>query len=156
MVVNLTAEELNRKLLEIFEQWPLYRELSYTGGGGVFGPPRYLSLYCPSCKKDQFWQALEITQNYDYRRGFQACSSKCRNCGSAQTDYFYYWAKVEGETPGVWVFFKAGQYPPVEEWVPPALERQLAGEDLEFYKKALRCRNFNYGIAALAYLRRVV
>ena len=55
-----------------------------------------------------------------------------------------------------WKFLKAGQFPPLEERIPRELEQQLKGDDLEFYKRALRCRNFNLGIAALAYLRRVV
>jgi hypothetical protein len=54
------------------------------------------------------------------------------------------------------VFFKIGQFPTLEEEIPPELEKQIAGDDLEFYRRALRCRNFNFGIAALAYLRRVV
>jgi hypothetical protein len=56
------------------------------------------------------------------------------------------------------VFLKVGQYPPLEETIAPELEKRLAvnSDDLQFYRKALRCRNFNFGLAALSYLRRVV
>ena len=67
--------------------------------------------------------------------------------------FYFYW---NGQANTNCQFFKVGQYPPLEERIPPELEQQLKGDDLEFYKRALRCRNFNFGIAALAYLRRVV
>ena len=41
------------------------------------------------------------------------------------------------------------------EW-PDTLNKVLDKEDLSFYKNALRMRNYNLGIAAVAYLRRVV
>jgi len=53
-------------------------------------------------------------------------------------------------------FSKIGQHPPLEERVAPELARQIDAENLDFYKKGLRCRNFNFGVGALAYLRRVV
>lgn len=152
----LTGKELWVKLREVLEKWPLYRELLYSSSSGVSAPPRLISLYCPICKKDQIWKASSgADEGYDYRTGFRTVRYICKNCDGGQIDYFYYWGKAENQ-PGAYVFFRAGQYPPLEEWISPALERQLDGQDLDFYKKGLRCRNFNYGIGALAYLRRVV
>jgi hypothetical protein len=51
---------------------------------------------------------------------------------------------------------KIGQYPPIEELIDPELEKELKGEDLGYYRTALRSRNFGMGLAACGYMRRVV
>jgi len=51
---------------------------------------------------------------------------------------------------------KVGQYPELEERVPEALEQALDGVDLKLYRNALRMRNFNLGVAAVAYMRRII
>jgi hypothetical protein len=53
-------------------------------------------------------------------------------------------------------FFKVGQWPELEETVSETLVNALTPEDLKMYKNALRLRNFNLGIASMAYMRRVV
>lgn len=53
-------------------------------------------------------------------------------------------------------FYKVGQYPGLEERVPKPLTEKLTAEELKAYKNALRTRNFNMGIAAVTYMRRVV
>jgi len=67
-------------------------------------------------------------------------------------NYYYYWFQNgdDGE------FFKAGQYPALDESIPAALEIHLDKDDLGLYKTAIRLRNHNLGIGAVAYLRRVV
>lgn len=87
------------------------------------------------------------------RIGFSVARYECRNCHYETCRFFFYWY---GKPETKCSFIKAGQFPPLEERIPAELEHQLRGDDLEFYKRALRCRNFNFGIAALAYLRRVV
>ena len=66
--------------------------------------------------------------------------------------YFYFWIKNNNGGQ----FYKVGQYPELEERVPKTLEERLGPEDLKVYKNSLRMRNFSYGIAAVAYMRRVV
>jgi len=49
-----------------------------------------------------------------------------------------------------------GQSPPLESHPAPDLEKRLGPSDAGLYRKALTSRNFNFGIGALAYLRRIV
>jgi hypothetical protein len=49
-----------------------------------------------------------------------------------------------------------GQYPELEERISEALATALDATNLKLYKNALRMRNFNLGLAAVAYMRRVV
>ena len=53
-------------------------------------------------------------------------------------------------------FLKVGQYPPLEINPRPDLETRLGPANTALYKRALICRSQNFGLAALAYLRRVV
>jgi hypothetical protein len=53
-----------------------------------------------------------------------------------EVDFVWYGDKATGYT-----LSKVGQYPQLEERIPPELEQELKGDDLEFYKRALRCRN---------------
>jgi hypothetical protein len=50
---------------------------------------------------------------------------------------------------------KIGQLPPPSIGIPADLEDRLGGT-AEYYKKALMCRSQNFGIAAVAYMRRIV
>ncbi len=161
MVDKLTDAELKEKLRNILETWPLYRELTYTGADDVRSLPQLISLYCPSCKKTQWWQFQQVKHYVGLNQyipqsdktRFGCAEYQCRNCEIAQTWYFYFWFFDNKRNS---VLFKVGQYPPLEEHISPELERQLKGEDMDFYRKALRSRNFNYGLGALAYLRRVI
>jgi hypothetical protein len=148
---NLTSDQLVIKLQEILEKWPLYREFNYRGADDTWILPKIISLYCPTCKKDQWW-ARQGSPSND-KAGFCGATYECRNCGYEECRFYFYWF---GKPETSYQFVKVGQYPSLEERIPAELEKQIAGEDLEFYKRALRCRNFNFGIAALAYLRRVV
>ena len=66
--------------------------------------------------------------------------------------YYFYWKKEEKSSR----FFKVGQYPELEERVSRGLETALDADDLRMYKTALRLWNFSLGIAAVAYMRRIV
>lgn len=50
---------------------------------------------------------------------------------------------------------KIGQVPPQSVEIPADLSERL-GAVAEYYKKALTCRGHNFGIAAVAYMRRIV
>jgi hypothetical protein len=151
---NLTNEQLLAKLREILEKWPLYRDFMYLGADHQYFLPAVISLYCPTYRKDQWWQRQAAGGND--KTGYGDAVYQCRNCNFENIRFYFDWHGTSGQPHLGYLFRKVGQYPPLEERIPPELEKQIAGEDLEFYKRALRCRNFNFGIAALAYLRRVV
>jgi ribosomal protein S27E len=154
----LTDEQLGEKLAEILQSWPLYRRLSYKGGLNRRAVPEFLTLDCPSCRKEQFWETHVGKPNAydrvgeDNRRGFGEKAYKCRNCGNRTVRFYFLWIYENG----VGSFEKLGQYPPLAERVPPSLEKALDGQSLEHYRAALRLRNFNYGLGAVSYLRRIV
>lgn len=113
--------------------------------------PKYISLFCDNCGKDTYWEA-DLYTGEKNKTGFTQKGYDCRNCGHNTTTYYFYWQKETDYTE----FFKVGQYPELEEVVSQELKAALTPEDLKLYKNALRLRNFNLGIAAVAYMRRVV
>jgi len=148
----ITDEQLQTKLQVVLQTWPLYRQLNYTGGDQVKVVPQHLSLFCDNCNKDTFWETY-IYPGQNNKEGFKEKEYKCRNCGNRTVTYYFYWNKQKNNTTLV---FKVGQYPELEERVSDTLKTALSAEDLKVYKNALRMRNFNLGIAAVAYMRRVV
>lgn len=99
-----------------------------------------------------------VSYRIKQRVGWAEVLYTCRNCpiDPSGIRYNFYWSQVDEPADAVGEFLKVGQWPPLEERVPVKLERILDKEDLAFYKNALRMRNHNLGIAAVAYLRRVV
>jgi hypothetical protein len=146
----LDEKQLEAKLKEILETWPLYREFRYKGGEGSSTVPLHLSLSCSYCGKEQSWETHYAVSNQ--RTGFSGADYNCRNCDKRVTKYFFFWNTYTTYTE----FFKVGQYPPLEEVVSPGLQKALGKIDLAHYTNALRLRNFNMGIGAVAYLRRIV
>lgn len=163
-----SVEELRDKILpKILTNWPVYRTLHYMAPDKE-KPQRFLpqevSMYCSAtmCDNVQRW-----TWYGDYRVSNSYVDFiiyACRNCDQKQW-YSYRWIlpigfKKDGPIPSrPGTFQKIGQFPPLEERISKTLEKQLSkgdGQDLDLYRKALRSRNHNYGIGALAYLRRVV
>jgi hypothetical protein len=147
----LTAKDLARKLEVILRSWPLYRVLEYTGADELHAVPEYINLYCDFCKKDTIWQT-ELESHITYKAGLTRKDYRCRNCGHGTVVYYFYWEEQEKSSK----FFKVGQYPELEERVSGSLETALDAEGLKMYKTALRLRNFNLGIGAVAYMRRIV
>jgi hypothetical protein len=76
----------------------------------------------------------------------------CRNCGQNKIFFYFFWSSNGQEG----VFFKGGQYPPLQRDPPVSLSKKLNDVDKDLYRKALTSRNNSYGLGALAYLRRVV
>jgi hypothetical protein len=159
-VLELDDQKLMPLLKEVLQTWPLYRRLEYTGADKVITVPRYLKLRCSNCKLESSWQTT-VTTNVMPRGtqvpqknkgGFCTKEYTCRNCGRSSVTYHFCW---DNEL-GTGVFYKVGQYPELEERVSANLESALGADDLKMYKNALRMRNFNLGIAAVAYMRRVV
>ena|SRR2546422_250498 len=156
--LTLTDAEPKGKLVEALHFWPLYRELVYTGAPGVNVVPQFVKMFCPVCLKEQIWETGIFTGSSgrapEYnKRGWDQKTYECRNCRNAKVTYYFYWnTEKSGETR----FFKVGQYPALEERVPNELRKALDAQDLDFYKTAIRLRNFGLGLGAVAYMRRVV
>lgn len=152
-IENFTDEKLTEKLRTVLQTWPLYRMLEYTGAAGVINTPKYLMLVCQQCRLESNWETSFYT-NERNRSGLGNKEYRCRNCNYGPVRYNFLW--YFNDTTKTYNFCKVGQYPALEERVSEPLERMLTGNDLKMYKNALRMRNFNLGIAAVAYLRRVV
>jgi hypothetical protein len=141
---------LHKKVREVLESWPLYRELRYTEIEPYSQIPQVILLNCWNCRKEQWWDAEYSMGNY--KSGFGTMKYTCRNCRRTETRFAFYWAAEEKSS----VFFKYGQYPPQSNEPPAELAPHLDSVDLDFYRKALTSRSFSYGLGALAYLRRVI
>ncbi len=160
-----TSEQLQARLAEILSKWPLYRTFVYTGqnchttntvavGQPRFGLlPKQLRLFCDHerCGYESLWEVSDSVV-YFGSKFINQDSYKCRNCGANSITYCYIWQEHKSNN----IFLKVGQYPEPEERVPDALKSTLDHEDLKLYKNALRMRNFNLGVAAVAYMRRVL
>lgn len=160
-----SAEALQESLSDVLTKWPLYRVFVYTGknchsqqssayGGNRFGLlPKQIRLFCghKECGYETLWE-ISAPSVYFGVEFINRKSYTCRNCGKTTVNYCFIWQEREsGNT-----FIKVGQYPELEERVPDTLKQALDGDDLKLYKNALRMRNFNLGVAAVAYMRRVI
>ena len=84
--------------------------------------------------------------------GFVKVVYVCRNCGKAKATYFLLPVLQDGGG----LIMKIGQYPALELEPPPLVAAGMEKGDLAMYRHALTCRHSNFGIAAVAYLRRIV
>jgi len=152
---------LEEKLSEILVNGSLYRRFVYQGkdchgtysGGARYGTlPGRLKMFCDNerCKSETWWDTK--TQTFLFAGFIKNTDYTCRNCGKSTVFYYFVWQERETHN----VFLKVGQYPELEERVPESLAAALGATDLKLYKNALRMRNFNLGLAAVAYMRRVV
>lgn len=150
----LTNEQLTLKLTELLQTGPLYRELVYTQAHGSLLPEN-LRLFCPGCGTEQTWRTPRIQPpqvNSDLR-GVGIKTYSCANCNKCQVHYCFCWQQRD---KGIFSFQKIGQHPPLEEKVVPELEKALGKDDAKLYKRALRLRNFSFGVGAVSYMRRIV
>jgi hypothetical protein len=161
------TEKLSEGLSEVLARWPLYRSFVYSGqdchstnlstayrSGARFGLlPKQLRLFCDNerCGYESLWEISDPTV-YFGSQFINRDSYTCRNCGKNTVNYCYIWQERKANN----IFVKIGQYPELEERVPDTLKSALDDEDLKLYKNALRMRNFNLGVAAVAYMRRVI
>ncbi|SRR6266568_1557496 len=163
-----TPEQLRERLAEMLAKWPLYRTVVYTGKdchstntdrgthryGKRFGLlPKNIRLFCDNkqCGYETLWE-ISDPAIYFGTAFINQHTYKCRNCGKNTVNYCFIWQEREANN----IFLKVGQYPELEERVPDTLKQLLDGEDLKFYKNALRMRNFNLGVAAIGYMRKVI
>ena len=126
---------------EFLEDYPLYRVWN-----GKWSIPATISRDCRQCGKETTWKYGGNLTNSpgSFRLPFYECV-KCKG----DTVYFLI---VELKNGGS---MKAGQFPMQSARVPSSIEKRL-GASADFYRKALTCRNEGFGLAAVAYFRRVV
>lgn len=152
--------QLKEHLAQSLESWPLYRRLEYKGAEGITAVPEVLKLFCAVCNLETRWQTslkkqgstrgMEVIEKHKF--GFCTKMYRCKNCGRCSVTYYFGWY----DETSCSVFYKVGQYPQLEERVSQNLAKALDADDVKAYKNAVRLRNFNLGIAAVAYMRRVV
>lgn len=144
---------------EFIENAPLYTRVAIKS----FSSPQSITRICssPGCKKATTWQRSDLEDhtlqvaNPEIR--FDAVSYTCVLCGANSLGVIY--QKLEWQNVGAtWHYAavrKIGQIPAADTQIASGLAERL-GNSAGHYKKALICREQNYGIAAMAYLRRVV
>ena len=159
------VDELSRRIADILVKWPLYREFRYAGNrvhietpASVYSTstthgrlPKVIVKECGICNAVLSWDldgdpSLRLPGSPDVH------TYVCRNCRNTPIAFAIRWVKTEAGG----VFFKFGELPAPERRPPKELRANLQPEDLEFYTRALECRHFNYGLAALGYMRRVI
>lgn len=149
---QLSTEKLSERLAVVLRTWPLYREFTYTGVADGSLPGR-IRLWCPGCGTEQNW-GYPSRPGTSHKTGHPTEQTYgCLNCGKCHISYNFWWGLGADK---VSKFFKIGQWPALEESIAPELEKVLEGDDVRLYKNAIRLRNFNLGLGALAYMRRVV
>jgi hypothetical protein len=160
------AIALARRLEEVLVKGALYRVLSYDGStshvdGHVpnrkvrYGLlPKQLTMYCShaKCKKEQQWETVDEKVYFSTPGFIRTKSYTCRNCGEKSIHYLFIWQEHEHGS----MFLKVGQYPALAIEPSPELAKALGQEDAELYKKALINANYNHGLGAVAYFRRVL
>jgi hypothetical protein len=123
------------------EDWPLYRTWS-----GQWSTPQTVSLECSLCGRETSWgtDGSDYVGNIGY---FNLYVYTCHLCSQRKNYYVLY--RVD---KGV---MKIGQFPSQSINVPASIEQRLGGSAI-FYRRALTSRNQGFGLAAVAYFRRVI
>jgi hypothetical protein len=145
---------------EFIENAPLYTRIDISD----FSPPASITRMCKDdkCKKETTWlETGEVRTTIKGTRpqvDVQYVAYQCGLCGSRSLGVIYEllnWSSGNGMNWSHKAVRKVGQVPPQEIAIPAELTDRL-GFTAGHYRKALLCREQNYGIAAMAYLRRVV
>ena len=125
----------------------LYAQFTFEDGRTVTRLPQTLDLYCSSCEKEQTFERTTVPTGSDDFGWAKSVVYRCRNCQARYQAFLYTWNK-QG-------FWKVGQTPEVRERIDPALKKAL-GKSIVLYQKAVRSRNFGFGVGAVTYLRRII
>ena len=170
----LDANTFPAALAEVVVGWPLYRRFKFVGDVSVvtIGSgrgktpcvtlPEEAARYCERCKTVQRWRLVKPRTNFGYAQipiieeeedeEIRALRFDCKNCESVLMVFL----KIDINPGRVSEVVKVGQYPALELEPSPILASAMTKENLILYRHALTCRNSNFGIAAVAYLRRIV
>ena len=146
----------------LLSSWPLWRTLKFKTNEITLVKQTHsyglslgvgldaLELHCTGCKKPQLWEPS--VDFLGLSTGLHSVSYVCRNCKEHSYTY-YLWSSLNNDFLMVQ---KIGQHPKPLVVIPSIVENALGGDDAKFYRQGILCRNNNMGIAAVAYLRRVV
>jgi hypothetical protein len=116
---------------------------------------------CSTCERDEPWDRMAETSTIflqkvlgstSFHPNHETLNYRCRSCGET---YKYYWVRFEAHQDFI-SFVKIGEYPALVGKLPTMLTKGMQSEDLAYYQKALRCRNFGFGVGAAAYLRKII
>jgi hypothetical protein len=115
--------------------------------------PSEIKLYCNDerCQTETNWRVSDA-EVYSSAAGVQGRIYTCLNCGDSQVYYAFRWLELKTHS----VFAKVGQFPPLAIAPSKELAKSLGREDADLYAKGLINANYNHGIGAVAYLRRVI
>ena len=147
---------------EFIENAPLYTRVELAD----FSPPQSITRTCGNkrCKRETTW-LNRVTTRVDINGisptvQLSVVGYMCGLCQHNSLVVIYEmldWTNIP-KGSNLWLHLavrKIGQLPPQEIEIPAELSSRL-GSMAGHYKKALICRSQNYGIGAMAYLRRVV
>lgn len=167
-------DPVKREIQHFLENDPLYTKskIGLLGSTKEFEDlrPSVISLYCSHCDKTQPFrdpasdpraksgrvtnmgalvQKHIDSEKLEPLRGISHFYFRCTGC---QLSEFRCWVEVSGVE--CWIQ-KVGQFPPWDISVSKELARALE-DDTDTYKRAKICLSQGYGLAACAYLRRVL
>jgi hypothetical protein len=138
-------EAKNISAIEFLSTFPLYSPANFAGLW-IF-PPR-LSLDCDLCGKETTW--LELSGSDDNRtKGHMNATYACGFCHKEEMRFFVY---LDSDKKQI---YKVGQHPEPSIYIPKRLATGLR-DSAQHYRRGLVCLKQGYGIAAVAYFRRVV
>jgi hypothetical protein len=161
----VAAAGFTEQMKQVIVSWPLYRAFCFSGDvihrevrGRMVDTwvcvPRLIEMECPECRKGQQWQVFgnDADRITSLDAEYQRVVYYCRNCGKAKVQYFFN-LQI---SPRCGTVVKIGHVSPQEISPSQPVASSLDKDDLKFYRQALTLRNHNLGIAAVAYLRRII
>ena len=145
---------------EFIETAPLYQSIAIVD----FRAPESITRMCYSqkCKRETTWLRMDTISGgfpkayltgLEFRGAAYRCGL-CKGSGIAVLYQLLFWAG-SGQIYHHYAVRKIGQMPQSLPSIPNELSKRL-GDTANYYKKALASREQNYGIGAMAYMRRVV
>ncbi len=129
----------------------LFSPVKFEGG---FGRPESMAFDCDNCGKETTWTGE--TRQSDFPSG-EVLRFICHLCRQKEVIFVILRGYVQSASGQGWdhIIEKIGQSPAPSIAISRPLAKHL-GTTADLYKKALICRNQGYGIAAVAYMRRIV
>jgi len=163
-----TDVALVKRVKQVLEEQPLFARLQLPGivFRAMIQPPM-VELVCPNCGTTRPFRETSGQRGPGIGSGSAggatSLTSKvytyefaCTGCQQATASFFVevYVDTLDPLGNSNWLR-KVGQVPPWSIAIPADLRKEL-GDDAAFYERALVCLSQSYGLAACAYLRRVL
>jgi len=146
---------------EFIETWPFYTRADIID----FNPPASITRMCRHCQKETTWSRFRsdrVDLSSSPHRIFWFVAYSCvlcaKECPEDNLLVLYQkldWKEVNAQLWQHHGVKKIGQEPPQSIEIPADLSKRL-GATAGYYRNALLCRAHGLGIAAVAYMRRVV